>query len=329
MEEKTYTPRACDVEFFERELESFVPSRVYDTHAHFHHPDFWPSSLSTAPAVAGYEEYQECIHWLLPRRKVAAMFLAYADAAEKTAQANEWSAAQITKDPMCRGEYFAGPQDDPEFVRQEVKRLKLHGLKVYHALATTTPTWDANIPDYFPEPLAKVAHEEQWVVTLHMVKDRAVADPENLHWIRHYCRTCPGMKLILAHSARGFQPAHNLEGLAELQGLENLYFDMSANSEVMAHLAILRYFGPQKLLYGSDAILAGCARGRCVAVADSFLWLHDTMPIWDSAKHQNLSPVLVGLEDLRSLKWACWAAKLKDSDIEDIFWNNAATLLQL
>ena len=54
------------------------------------------------------------------------------------------------------------------------------------------------IPAYLPEPLVKVAHEEGWFITLHMVKRRAVADPGNQHWIRHYCKTYPDMKLILA-----------------------------------------------------------------------------------------------------------------------------------
>jgi predicted TIM-barrel fold metal-dependent hydrolase len=37
--------------------------------------------------------------------------------------------------------------------------------------------------------------------------------------------------------------------------------------------------------------------------------------------------VIVGLEHIRSLKWACWSEKLSDSQVEDIFYNNAARLL--
>ena len=54
-------------------------------------------------------------------------------------------------------------------------------------------------------------------ITLHMVKARAVADPSNQHWIRHYCETYPDMQLILAHTARGFNPYHTIEGLAALR----------------------------------------------------------------------------------------------------------------
>lgn len=170
----------------------------------------------------------------------------------------------------------------------------------------------------------RVADAEGWVITLHVVRSRAVADPSNLHWIRRYCERYPNMKLILAHSARGFQPAHNLEGLPRLEGLENLYFDTSANCEPLAHQAIIRIMGYHKLMYGTDLPVSHL-RGRSLGAADSFLWLDEDSPAWAS-KHQRIQPVLVGLEHLRSIKWACWSERLNDSAVEDIFWNNAAAL---
>ena len=130
------------------------------------------------------------------------------------------------------------PGDDPEWVRQEVRRLGLHGLKCYHTFANSQPTWEADIPEYLPEPIVRVAHEEGLVILLHMVKSQAVADPSNIHWISHYCKTYPNMKLILAHSARGHNPRHNLDGLGQLTGFDNLWFDTSAICEPMSHIAI-------------------------------------------------------------------------------------------
>ena len=43
-------------------------------------------------------------------------------------------------------------------------------------------------------------------------------------------------------------------------------------------------------------------------------------------RHMKIEPHLVGLEHLRSLKWACWSKRLTDAQIEDIFFNNAARL---
>ena len=34
------------------------------------------------------------------------------------------------------------PQDDPEWIRDEVRRLGLHGLKCYHTFVDCEPTWE-------------------------------------------------------------------------------------------------------------------------------------------------------------------------------------------
>ena len=309
-------------EFFERELSAFVPDRIFDAHTHLN------PELPGLPPIVDLDEHCRYIDYLHPGRQYSALCIAFSCNTEQIAKANEWTAHNITGRQNFRGLFFAKPDDDPEWVRQEVLRLHLHGLKCYHTFAPAQPTWNADIPDYLPERLVKVADEQGWPITLHMVKDRAVADPSNIHWIRHYCKTYPNMKLILAHSARGFQPAHNLEGLPKLKNLDNIYFDSSANCEALAHIAVIRNFGHKKLMYGSDGLMCSHLRGRTVAAGDSFLWIQDDQPIW-TADYRTTQPVLYGLEHLRSLKWAAYAHKLSDSAVEDIFWNNAAKLFDL
>lgn len=315
-----------DHEFFERELASFLPDRIFDAHTHLWDHNLVSWSSAEPLGNVGYKEYMRLMQDIHQDRPTKALFIpAFSpDRMESIHLSNEWIAQHTKVDPGCRGLFFVKPTDDPEWVREEVRRLGLHGLKCYHITAPVDPTWEAEIPDYLPEQVMKVADEEGWVVTLHMVKSRAVADPGNIHWIRHYCETYPNMTLILAHSARGFQPAHNLEGLPKLTGLDNLYFDTSANCEPMAHQAIIRIIGHEKLMYGSDLPVSHL-RGRSLATADSFVWLYEETPVWGE-KHLAINPVLIGLEHLRSLKWACWSERLSDDAVENIFWNNAARL---
>ena len=319
--------REVDRQLFERELASFVPDRVFDAHSHLiaEADNAWKQP--ELPGKVGFREYMDLVEDLHPGRTQGALFIPFATTRteECVALANQWVAEQLAGKPAFRGLFFIRPQDDPEWVRQEVRRLGLSGLKCYHTFSDHDPTWEASIPAFLPEPIVQVASEEGWVITLHMVKSRAVADPDNRRWIRHYCERYPGMKLILAHSARGFQPAHNLEGLPELAGLDNLYFDTSANCEPLAHQVVLRHFGPKRLLYGTDLPVSHL-RGRSLGAADSFLWLYEETPVWGE-KHLKIPPVLVGLEHLRSVKWACWSERLGDSAVEDIFWNNAVELL--
>ena len=95
----------------------------------------------------------------------------------------------------------------------------------------------------------------------------------------------------------------------------------------MAHAAILTILGHERFLYGSDFFVSHL-RGKSVAASDSFVWLYANTPVWDDP---NLcaQPTFVGIEHLRSLKWACWSLGLSDSQIEDIFWNNAVRLLNV
>lgn len=328
-ETKVFAPHEADQVFFQRELASFVPQRIFDAHCHLWSGEFaaWAQGRRILPpdfhGAVGYDDYRRLIDCLHPGREVAGHFMPQI-CPEHSLHESEWIARQAACDPKSRGSFLIRPDDDPEWVRGEVRRLGLSGLKCYHALAARMPTWEADIPDYLPERIVAVADQEKWAITLHLVKAQAVADPANQRWIRHYCERYPGIKLILAHAARGFQPEHNFRGLPALTGLDNLYFDSSANCEPMALAAIIRIMGPEKLLYGSDFPVSHY-RGRSVAAADSFIWLYENSPVW-SEKHLSIHPVFVGLEHLRALKWACWSERLKDDQVAAIFWTNSARL---
>ena len=324
----TGTPvNEVDHEFYRREVESFLPDRIYDAHTHLWLGDRVGWSVPGAAGDVGLEEYNRLMQDVHGPRPTNALFIPFATSVEleNRQAANQWVSEQVGLDPDNRAIFFIHPEDDPEWVRQEVRRLGLHGLKCYHTMSGVDPTWEADIEAFLPEPLIAVADEEGWVITLHMVKSRAVAEPANIACIRRYCEKYPNMRLILAHSARGFQPAHNLEGLPQLTGLDNLYFDTSANCEPIAHQSIIRIIGHDKLMYGTDLPVSHL-RGRSLSAADSFIWLYEETPVWGE-KHMKIDPVIVGLEHIRSLKWACWSEQLSDSQVEDIFYNNAARML--
>ena len=149
-------------------------------------------------------------------------------------------------------------------------------------------------------------------------------DPQNQQEIQTLCRRYPDARLILAHSARGFNPQHNIDGLATLRGLGNVWFDTSANCDAMAHIAILKILGHQHLMYGSDFWISHL-RGIPIAANDSFIWLYENSDAWTEGP-VSPKPVFVGLEHLRSLRWACWSQGLSDKQVEDIFYRNAETM---
>jgi glutamate-1-semialdehyde 2,1-aminomutase len=212
-------------------------------------------------------------------------------------------------------------------IRETVRRDGFVGLKCYHVFSRESPTFSASIGSYLPESHVRVAHEQRLTITLHMVRPRAMADPANQQTIRSYAEKFPDARLILAHAARGFNPHHTIEGIESLRGLPNVWCDTSAVTDGGALEAIVRTLGVERLLYGSDFPVSHL-RGRCVAMGDSFIWLtRDNVDFGQPIGA--VVPTLVGLEALRTLKLACMNLGLSDSQVERIFYANAAELFGL
>jgi predicted TIM-barrel fold metal-dependent hydrolase len=325
----------ADHTFVERQVAPYLPDKIFDAHAHLfchaHYPaGAMPPSLAGTPAEIGINAYRAYIEWLHPnQRTVGGLFFGLAFRGDRAA--NDAYVAQEVRQGQADGfaaygQMLIAPEMDADYVRQQVRRHGFVGLKPYHLMARPDgPTFLAPIEEYLTEEHVRIAHEEGLTITLHMVRDRALADPVNQATIRRYCQHYPNMRLILAHAARGFNPWHTIEGIGSLQGLNNVWCDTSAVTEAGAFEAIVETLGHQRLLYGTDFYVSHL-RGRCIAIGDSFHWLYaEEMNL--AEKHANLQPVLIGLESLRSLILACHRLKLREGQIEDIFYNNAVELI--
>ena len=323
----------ADYEMIAREVEPFLPDRIFDAHAHlFRHDHFdaLPAGYQNTPPQMDLETYYDYIDWIHPRgRTKGGLFFGLAFQGNRS-QNNAFVAAQINGSHAKNafGQMIVSPDMDAEYICHTVQNAGFVGLKCYHTMAQSNlPTWQAPIEAYLPENQVQAAHELGLSITLHLVRDRALADPLNQKTIRHYCESYPDIRLILAHAARGFNPWHTIEGIESLRGLDNVFFDTSAVTEAGAFEAIVETMGHDRLLYGSDFHVSHL-RGRCVAIGDSFHWFYaDDMKL--SEKHTRLQPVLIGLESIRSLHLACRRLRLRDSQIEDIFYCNAGQLFAL
>lgn len=322
----------ADRQLFDRELESFVPGRIFDAHAHWfcasHFPvDATPPLIQAGPAVVGAEVFDRAIGELIPGRPTEGLFFPFPHPLVDVAAENAFLHEQLQLRPKSRGQMLITPQHDAEEIRQQVRRCGFVGLKCYHVFSPHRPTFDSPIEQFLPESHARLAHEEGLSITLHIVRTNALADPVNQQTIRRYCERYPNMRMILAHAARGFNPHHTILGVESLRGLANVWFDTSAVTDSGAVEAILRVFGHRRLLYGSDFPVSHL-RGRCVAVGDSFLWISASNTDL-TAPYGEIALSLVGLESLRMLKVAAMATGLTDSQVEDIFEGNAKQLFGL
>jgi glutamate-1-semialdehyde 2,1-aminomutase len=316
-----------DRELWDRELASFVPPRVFDAHVHLYEVSQFqgqpPALCAKGPPIADWKTFQQHIGELMPGREIEATCFGFPATSVDFAAAN-YFLAQEARNKGCRGQMLIAPSMDPEFVRQSVQEGGFVGLKPYHLFSSEKPTFDAPIESFLPESHIQVAHELGLTITLHIVRTRALADASNQATLRRYSTAYPGARLILAHAARGFNPHHTMEGIDSLRGLANVWFDTSVVTDAGAIEAIVRVMGHSRVLYGSDFPVSHL-RGRCVALGDSFLWLSAENTKLDTA-YADVQFALVGHEALRTLKVAARGLRLTDSQVEDVFLNNAAQL---
>ena len=317
-------------EQLKNELFDFYPGRVFDIHAHIYRKSDFdstaPEIIRKGPAVSDINAWRLHMKELFVSEPFGGLFMPFPAFGCDIVKANSFLIKQLDQSRNSKGLLMVSPSLSKDEILNQLKfdPVNIAGFKPYHTFSRHTPTMDSRIDDFVPEWVFEFADEKSMVIMLHLVKDKALSDPDNQNEIISKCTKYPQMKLILAHAARGFNPENTIKGLHSLRGLDNLYFDTSAICEPDALKAILYEFGPKKLLWGSDFPVSQI-KGKCVSIGDGFMWL-------DNASLTNniiagSGPLPVGLESLAALRKACIDFGLNDPDKEDIFFNNSYMLL--
>ena len=314
-------------------LQNFIPEKIFDMHAHIHNVDHIennPDSLTirhgTATAQGFLDEQKE----LYGDRKVRGMLIPFPTVNFKTPgipeKVNEWFLEQIKTVPTCVGEVYVKPGDTREYIESMLVSDQIKGFKCYHLTAQTDgPTFKADIGEYLPEVAWEIANERGFVITLHMVKELSLADPQNLAYIKEKTAQYPNAKLILAHCARGFASWTAIETVRQLRGIPNIYYDMAAIAEPATMYEVIRQAGYDKVMWGSDYCIDR-VRGRAFSCGETFTWIYD----YDLPKDKIQMPMcLVCLESLFAFYQASLMLELSKEQIQDIFYNNAIRLLGL
>ena len=324
--------RDDEMEFFRRELDSFVPERIFDAHVHFYNLGFFPEEdvldlMRDGPPVVGMDVFQEYIGQITPGRETDGLCFPYPRPGTDFKAVHPFLAQEVAKRAGSRGQMLVKPSLDPEYIREIVKAHGFVGLKCYQVFSPREPTHDSYIEDFLPEEQVRLAHEEGLTITLHIVRRGGLTDPANQATIRRYAESYPDMNLILAHAARGFNPYQTIEGVQELIGLHNVYFDTGVVQEAGGFESVVEAMGHRRLLWGSDFPVSQ-SRGRCVAIGNGVIWITPEMTQASSSFSDNTA-VMQGYESLRALKLAAMRLRLTDSQVEDIFYGNAAALYGL
>ncbi len=307
-----------------------LPRTVFDFHAHiYRHEDLGgsiPDLLIGGPAVAGIPEWRSAMARLIGNERVTGgLFFPFPIAGCNTAAANGFLLRELESDPGSRGLILT----TPDMTRKDAEKLLAHpqfvGFKPYHVFSSSKPTFQAPLSTYLPNWAWDLAQERQLLIMLHIVRDRALADPENQREIIENTTRHPSARLILAHAARGFHPQNTVEGLPSLRGIENIWFDASGICEPAALAAVINAFGPRRLLWGGDYPITE-RRGKCVAIGDLFSWINpEAVDLAPGAPAVHTYPA--GIENIQAVLDAADQTCLNEEDLKDIFERNARRLL--
>ncbi|OQB40626.1 MAG: Amidohydrolase [Candidatus Hydrogenedentes bacterium ADurb.Bin179] len=314
------------------ELQQQLPERLFDIHAHLYRNSDLGQPCPELPGAG--PDRTDVDAWRLYQGKITGaqrlnggLFFPYPVKNGDVDAGNDFLLEQVSRAEMARGLIVVTPDMDRAKAESYFQNPRIIGFKPYHIFAPREQTFNAALEEYIPEWAWEMAHAREGIIVLHLVRQAALSDPENHRSIRTLCTKYPKANLVLAHAGRGFHAPNTIRALPALKDLDNLYFDTSAVCEPDTLMAIVKTFGPQRLLWGSDFPVSQ-QRGKCVTVGDAFSWICPRrIDVYPDAPVCN--PTLVGLESLRAALLMASLLDLSKQDREDLFYNNALRLLRM
>lgn len=322
--------RSSDRKFFERELDGFLPDRIFDIHTHLWDEAYALNHHDADSSLRLPVDFEVLHAWsrnIYKDREMGYGLLPVPLVGCDYQGQNRWVGTQALHArgygiPALGGMLVYPSMGSDEF-EQQVQENQVKILKPYRVFAEDPA--EARVTDYLPEPILSAADGKHLAVVLHLSKRRGPADEENLEDIKRIREQYPNVKIILAHCLRAFNPIH-LEGvIREYAGIEGLWVDTSAVTDLYSQYLLLKYFDRKRILFGSDNIAAGSLRGLYAAFADG--WAYYRPP--EDLEHCDSRSTFIVYEQLRSQRRACEMLDCREEEIEDIFWNNAVELSKL
>ena len=127
-----------DREIWNKDLEDFVPSTVYDMHTHMWSETHRGSLTGEALGLRTEIDYQDHLNWaakLYPDRKFHLLVLGTPIPGMDAEGHNEWLATQLKADPESAIHMMVTPDMTPEYIAAQVDKHHFLGLKPYRTFA--------------------------------------------------------------------------------------------------------------------------------------------------------------------------------------------------
>jgi len=322
-----------DKKIWEKELESFVPEKIFDFHTHIWHEKDAADNQEPDSPLRMNNSIEDMHAWsrtIFPGRKIGYAALPTPLKDIDYISHNNWVADEVKKVRagnlpellFVESGMLVHPDFPGSYITKHVHDKQVTILKPYRTFAENPA--EARIKDYFPEEQMAVAHELGLAVVLHLSKTTGPADKENIADLEMYSRKYPNIKWVLAHCARAFNSVHLEEAIHQYAKLPTVWVDTSAVNDTYTHALLLRYFDRERILFGTDNVAAGSWRGKYITFGNGWKAFSEESEL----EHCDNRCTFVVYEQLRCQKQAAGMLQISSLDIENIFFHNAVTFFQ-
>jgi glutamate-1-semialdehyde 2,1-aminomutase len=320
------------------ELDEFVPRRVFDAHTHIYHWDFYnhPQKDETGYYAlfgrmvpeASWEMADACDSALFPGREVHR--LAFPMPFETHVDfegSNAYLATQLRRDPLSAGLLLVHPRMRPDDVERALDESGFLGFKPYRFYALSGDAVNCRLTEFMPESLIEVADRRGLIIMMHLSKQDAIADPENLADLVDLTERYPRVQWILAHCARSYSCWAIEKAAPFLRRMPNLWYDTSSVCESDAFDALYSTVGIERVMYGSDDIPVGILKGKYVAFGYAWAYLGPENHSM-SLVHCDGRMTFTRYEQLRAMKRAAKRLGITPAQNQALFFDTAMKLVE-
>jgi hypothetical protein len=336
--------REIDRQYYESRLKAFLPERIIDIHAHI-----WCNKPAPAPCQQGTAGWagkvvSECsiddllnIYTLLfPAKSVTPLVFGnplYSDAVEK----DNAYVQMVSRRHQLPALMLSHPAWSTQQLEDKLAAGAFIGIKPYLTFAPEdiAPD-DIEIFDFLPNHHLQVLNQRGLICMLHIPRSGRLKDPVNIEQICQIEKRYPNIRLIIAHVGRAYCEEHIGDAFEILKNTDHVMFDISANTNACVFERLIKAVGPQRILFGSDLPITEMRMRRiCENATYINIVPRGLYPDVSGDKHirevtgsdaESLTFFLY--EQVNALRRAAETAGLFQDDVRDVFFNNAARIIE-
>jgi hypothetical protein len=335
--------KPVDAAFYNSRLKDFLPAKMIDIHTHVwldrfirHTPSdgrtvTWPKRVALENPV---EDLTETYRLMFPGKTVTPLMFGTIDA-DNDAQNDYVSACS------WQAQYPALIFSDPAWSASElearIEKGGFYGAKSYLSLAPSyIPGNEVRIFDFFPPHQLEVLDRHGWIIMLHIPRAGRLKDPVNLAQMLAIEKRYPRLKVIIAHVGRAYCPEDVGNAFEALAETKRMLFDISANTNDWVFEQLIKAVGSKRILFGSDLPILRmrmkriCEKGAYVNLVPKGLYgdVSGDKNMREVAPPESDCFTFFMYEEIEAFRQAAARTGLGKTDIQNVFHDNAAALLQ-